>query len=400
MNSMLHNATLGIWGYGISGRSLVNFLRTQNVTLIVFDQRGLNVDDAKLFDACGIKFCSGEPEAFLDMCDYVIPSPGVDVRKFDAYCDKFIAELDLFQQFFTKPIIGITGTLGKTTVTGLVAKALECVGISVCIGGNIGIGLFDLIAQQGHVEYAVLELSSFQLELCKSFTPVIALWTNFYPNHLDRHGSIDMYRMAKEKICMSDKTYLIKPPLHLHGTYIIPARGFVENWQLVIAVLEYFNIAQEVINDVLMRLGTSWGLEHRLELVGDIDGVTFVNDSKATVPEATLAAVKLYDSSKTILLLGGLDKDIDRRPLVSQLKDVKKVICFGGQAEKLYTICAEFGIASSMCATLKESFDIACNVAQRGDTVLLSPSGASFDLYKNYEERGTHFKKLVKEKNS
>ncbi|HJM69215.1 MAG TPA: UDP-N-acetylmuramoyl-L-alanine--D-glutamate ligase [Candidatus Babeliales bacterium] len=400
MDNRLHNATLGIWGYGISGKSLVRFLKTQDVALVVFDQRHLSEEDATLFDLHGIKFCSGEPQLFLDMCDYVIPSPGVDVRKFDAYKDKFIAELDLFQSFFTKPIIGITGTLGKTTVTGLVEKALDGVGISVCAGGNIGIGLFDLIAQQDRVEYAVLELSSFQLELCKTFAPAVAVWTNFYPNHLDRHGDVKNYRTAKDKICMSDRTHLIRPPLSLSGSYVIPQDGFEENWSLVISVLEHLGIKHDAISDIMLQLSSAQKLEHRLELVDVIDGITFINDSKATVPEATLAAVKLYDPSRTILLLGGLDKDIDRRPLLSQLSDVKIVICFGAQAEKLYKLCIEFGVAVMVCNTLEESFVVACDVAQQGDTVLLSPSGSSFDLYKNYEERGIHFKKLVKEKNS
>ena len=397
-SDLLHKK-IGVWGYGISGRSLVKFLLARNVELVVFDQRELNQDDQDFLMSNSIVYDYQEPLEFLNACDYVIPSPGIDLRKYAALASRFIAELDLFQHFFTHPIIAITGTLGKTTITTLLVQALRLSGKEVVVGGNIGVGLFDLIGQSCDV--AVLEVSSFQLELCTTFAPDVALWTNFYPNHLDRHGSMERYREAKEKIFIHQKNRCLIGGMDwvFTGDYTIPEHGFKENWKLVIALLEQQGLSASEIERIVSVLGNQEGtLEHRLEKVSVVNGVEFINDSKATVPEASLAAVNLYNKKNMILLLGGLSKGVDRKYLVSQLLDVKKIICFGQESDKLLALCDEFGVNSQACATLDKAFFYACEVAQEGDTVLLSPSGSSFDLYKNYLERGEHFKKLVRAK--
>lgn len=199
---MIHNKKIGIWGFGVVGKAAVNFLRNHTTTLSVMDKKILSAEERTFFAHTAIHFVQQTPaviESFLQNNDLILVSPGIDLRPYVHHQHKCISELDLFSHFFKKPIIAITGTIGKTSTTSLLSSLLGNAGKRVALGGNIGTGMLELISQQEQVDCAVLELSSFQLEYSKTTAPDFVIWTNFYPNHLDRHSTVPDYFSAKMK---------------------------------------------------------------------------------------------------------------------------------------------------------------------------------------------------------
>jgi len=413
----LSGKCIGIWGYGIGGTALVDFLLNQSIITIIFDQHPLSGMEQKLLQAQGVGIASTLDD-FLAQVDYVVPSAGVDVRPYHSCKHKLIAELDFFSRFFHKPIIAVTGTLGKTTVTTCLAQLLERSGRRVVVGGNMGIGLCSLIEKQNEVDCAVIEVSSFQLEHCKQFAPAVAVWTNFFPNHLDRHDSIEDYFAAKLNITkyQRDSDLAIVPAdllsrlklsaLYNHRWYPIPQNippewhswidkqdGIQSNWVVIGAVLSALNISLDLLKQPVIC-----SLEHRMEYVATIADRIFYNDSKATVQEATLAAVERLCPAPIILLLGGLGKGISRASLICNLKDkVKKTICFGAEAEELAQFCKQYHLLHAVGAQFDAAVKMAYAYSSMGDVILLSPGGSSFDLFQNYQERGMRFKQIVSE---
>jgi UDP-N-acetylmuramoylalanine--D-glutamate ligase len=447
----INNKKIGIWGFGIVGKSVATFLHDKTSSLQIMDKRSLTNEEKQFLKNSTIVYLpEDQREIFLTDNDLIIPSSGIDLRHYQQFQHKFISELDLFGNFFSKPIIAITGTLGKTTLTTLLARILDSQGVRITMGGNIGIGLCDLIANQEAIDCAVLEVSSFQLELSKTFTPELAIWTNFYPNHLDRHNSIDDYVAAKLNILRyqkphqksllpctllpqiaqelgkispamaffsSDKpeetllkafksnhffwiedayivTQLQEKKDHLIPLAQLPKNIFVETTLILIATLNILRRSLDISQNI-MASGAK--IEHRLEYVTSINGISFYNDSKATVPEAMLAAVNKLQPHKILLLLGGLSKGIDRKPSIQHLKNkVSHVFCFGAEADQLYQWCIESNISASAHKSLEQAFQASIHQAKSGNNVLLSPGGSSFDLFANYQERGNVFKKLIK----
>ncbi len=434
----------GIWGFGIVGKSALNYLARQGAIVSVFDKRPLNDQEYALIECNATYYKPDEFDRFVENQDYILPSPGIDVRAYKHL--PLLAELDILSSRFNKPIIGITGTLGKTTTTQLLSHILESHSLCIATAGNIGIGMLDLIGQDVRFDLAVLELSSFQLELCTSFAPTISLWTNFYPNHLDRHTTLEEYFDAKQKIialqqpgsyavipyeiidmitvnhqgtrlfftqktlaeldmkkflprdivfCIQDN-HLIK---YAHSTsqqlmhvQNLPHITFMSNEIALAAVLHALNIPL----DLLTHARTTFKLqEHRLEKITH-NGIDYYNDSKATISQATLAAVEKLQGKPIILLLGGLSKGVDRTSFLPLFKDkVMHIICFGQEAVPLSQAALHAGIQSSAFSTLEQAFQHARTLAQPGNQVLFSPAGSSFDLFKNYQERGTAFKNLI-----
>lgn len=444
-----NNKKIGIWGFGIVGKSALRFFAQHDAVITILEQKMLSAEERALIEQHGVQLLQCTPDEFFAQNDYVLASPGIDLRPYLQYRDKFLTELDIFQQFFKKPYIGITGTIGKTTVTTLITQALEQAELSVAAGGNIGLGMLDLLKQHD-VNYAVLELSSFQLEYAQNCKPAIAIITNLYPNHLDRHHTLTEYGKAKLQLIahqqsnqhaiinvelrelikttfadtyaqrtmwyVSDTSpsnalldtlmpheYLIwsennsivlqhngvQTPLKQYGT--IPTTSFALNWLFVAATLQILGKPVQ-----LSHLAECSQQEHRTEYVATVNGIAFYNDSKATIPHATIAAVHKLKSAPIILLLGGLSKGVDRTALLSELAgNVKQVICFGDEARQLHEAAQQYNVSSSAYKKLEDAFNAATLVAQPCDIVLLSPGGSSFDLFKDYKERGNRFKELV-----
>lgn len=438
---MINKRKLGIWGYGVFGKSAARFFSKQAYDLTVLDQRPLsNIDQEFLKKNNIASYTQNQLEDFLQTNDEIIASPGVDIQPY-IHATKWLQELDVFSAYFHKPIIAITGSIGKTSVTHLLSSVLASSGMKIVTGGNIGTPMFELIDHASTVDAAVLEVSSFQLEHCQHFAPKLAILTNIFPNHLDRHKTMANYCAAKQQIFnhqdptaqalipLGLKQEITAPsfvsyfspikPAHdelqsLHSVYFIdndtiyhaqngsikalinrdqlPAMSFFENWLIICAALTMLEIP-------LSSLTKSQSLQvpdHRLQKIATIRHIDFYNDSKSTTTQSTYAAVQALQKKPVVLLLGGLSKGVDRSPLISQLKgSVKKIICFGKEAAQLSAWCTEQAIPTSAHETLSDAFVQSLPLLEPGDQLLLSPAGSSFDLYKDYKERGEHFKQLV-----
>src|SRR5579862_6229455 len=200
---MQKNKRIGIWGFGVVGKSAVEYFYNQGYQLGIMDKRNPNEKEQDFLKQKNITWYNEkEQELFFNSYDIIIPSPGINISQvcYATHIHKWIHELDFFYETFKKPIIAITGSIGKTSTTHILGHIFKALSIPVAIGGNIGIPTFDLINQQNNVDYAIVEVSSFQLNYCKTFAPQLAMWTNFHPNHLDHHANEQEYFSAKENI--------------------------------------------------------------------------------------------------------------------------------------------------------------------------------------------------------
>jgi UDP-N-acetylmuramoylalanine--D-glutamate ligase len=436
--------TIGIWGLGVVGKSAIRYAQSYNAHIEIMDAKTPTPEDTIFLAANAIPFYPQDDiDAFLTRNTYIIPSPGIDLRPYAAYRHKFIGELDLFATEFKQPIIAVTGSIGKTSITTLLSQIITRAGLNLATGGNIGTGMLDLLNRPHDV--ALLEVSSFQLDLCNTFAPDLAIWTNLQPNHLDRHGSMENYFLAKYNLIARQKAHqkalvplelkdqiLAHNPagtlyfftkeqpsastltsienlffidnetitLYQNGTTKalinladLPHLSFSQNWLIICAALHLLDIPLATVATTDFCLDE---LEHRLEKVATHTDVEFYNDSKSTAPQATLAAVDNFRNKPIHLFLGGISKGIDRGPFIVALKNkVSFVYCFGKEADALKKMCDTSGIACASFATLEGAFDACIQQVAPGSVVLLSPAGASFDLFENYKKRGARFKELV-----
>ena len=443
---------IGIWGFGTVGAAALRYCSAYTqAELEVLDRRILtDQEQAILKQHSSTYIPETDITSFLERNTFIIPSPGIDLRSYTKYSHKWLTELTLFNLAWRKPLIAVTGTVGKTSLVHLLAQVLAQYTKKVAVGGNIGTSMLDLLPEQPHVDLALLELSSFQLEYTITCAPTLALWTNFYPNHLDRHSSLEHYFQAKYQLIahqtlhqytlvpleLRDQLYnhkeLSERPLAffteqpinsiaynklrpcdvvyasidtsfvkytrnrwytLINKKLLPALSYSINWLMITAACDLLDLPI----DQLERLPTLTLPHHRLDIVATIGDVTFYNDSKSTIAQATLAAVASLRTRPIHLFLGGLSKGVDRRFFIDQLRNqVASIVCFGTEAEQLYTYCKQAGIPASCHSTLETAFQACIMQARSGDCVLFSPAGASYDLFKNYQERGDQFVQLVK----
>ena len=451
----MNKKKIGIWGLGIVGKTAIPYFATQGSHIQVMDRRMPTPEEEKLLQLYNAQFVpEDQKDQFLEANDSILASCTIDLRPYAQHQNKWLSELDLFAAGCTKPIIAITGSVGKTTITHLLSQLLLAQGKKVFTGGNIGIGLLDQIDIANQADYIILEVSSFQLELCSSFKPFLALYTNIYANHLDRHGTFNEYLNAKLKqiqnqatadqvllpLSMFDKIpqkilesrpfaffhvghhvqnhpeVLTKVGLgdfhtlyFLHNnsifmyyqtslTKIIDLDGestitYQENILMLAAALHMLGCALENFSAAISGQNLP---SHRMEKVATINGVDFYNDSKSTLAESTLAAVQKIHGRPIVLLLGGISKGVDRNDLIAQLAGkVRLIICFGKEAALLHTYCNSHKIPAHSFDNLDAAFDSLLTLLQSSDQVLFSPAGASYDLFKDYQERGDYFKKLV-----
>lgn len=443
MHITLNNKKIGIWGLGVMGTAAVKFLSAQGAQLMVCDAKDLTSQEQLFLAKHHAHYINQKNITdFFEINDFILPSPGIDIRSYHDYQHKFITELDLFAAFCTKPIVAITGSIGKTTITSLLGQILNQQSFQTLVGGNIGIASFDLLTDQKKADCVMVEISSFQLEYVQQFAPNLAIWTNFYPNHLDRHGTKEDYLKAKYNIIahqragqqalipleiahmlppvastlsffsttlptaqqqqlyhdhtmlwIEDKKIIARTATQKHTLYHLedlPSVSFSHNWLVICSTLF-------LLNKLPTQFHPTYHLpEHRIEKIGTINNITFYNDSKGTVPEATMAAVAQFPHDSIHLFLGGLSKGIDRSLLIKQLKNkVCFIHCFGKEADTLYAFCKQEKIPAHASTTLNDAFAQCIKQIKPGDIVLLSPSGSSYDLFNNYEERGRYFKQLV-----
>lgn len=439
----MNTKKIGVWGLGVVGKSVITFLRNQHITPAVIN-KNYSHEELVFLEENNIPAYMQEKDLdfFLDTHDTIIASPGIDLRPYARHVHKWATEIDLFYSHTTTPIIAITGTLGKTSLTTLLAHLLQSAQVPVAVGGNIGTGMLDLL-QAPESAYILLELSSFQLEHSKQFAPHLAIITNIYPNHLDRHSTLHEYLQAKFHVLKyqtnrnqallpfelyehvtkqfpdrsfsffslqqpenmsSSHTYyythnnqVIQQTAHQKKSLIsmsaFPESSFVINWIMLTAILDLLNLNPA---EIIKNNGKCPLPEHRVDVPIIKHGIAFYNDSKSTIIESTYAAVTKIAPHKPILLLGGLSKGVDRTQSLHLFKDkVQFLVCFGAEATTLAHAATTIDIPTSCHATLEEAFNAALSHAHQGDHILLSPGGSSFDLFADYKARGKRFEELI-----
>lgn len=439
-------------GLGISGRAICRHLSRRGVPFMVADTRAVppGLDDFRAAHP-GVEIHCG-PLAALDLgeVEEVVVSPGIDPRSpglaelegrlREATREPLmIGEIALFVRACRAPIAAITGSNAKSTVTTLVGEMARAAGRRVAVGGNLGTAALDLLHDVPDADFYVLELSSFQLELTPRLGAETAAFLNLSEDHLDRHGDLEGYRAAKLGIFRGARHAVVnaEDPMtwpegrlpavdrfttqapgagewgigrHRGGEWLMhgdePLMPTAE-MRLVgrhhqanaLAALAMGHRLELPMADMLAVLRDFAGLPHRCELVAELDGVRWINDSKGTNVGATLAAVNGIGPAlegKLILLAGGVGKGADFRPLAEPLaRHAREAILFGLDAERL-SQALRGSLPLHEVADMTAAMERARQIAEPGDCVLLSPACASLDQFANYQERGEVFRRWVR----
>jgi UDP-N-acetylmuramoylalanine--D-glutamate ligase len=380
---------------------VLGLARTGLAASVALERRGIEVVRA------GRELGNDGDLSLLDGIDVLVKSPGVpgEVSLVSAARERGIpvwSEIELAYRLLPNPILGVTGTNGKTTTAEWLGFIL-----GAPVAGNVGRALSDLDGEAKPEQLIVCELSSFQLEDIHEFRPRIAVLLNLEPDHLDRHGSFDAYRAAKLRIFENQTeadTAVVPPDLDqkLAARRIefapddpLPAepslRG-AHNRENAAAATAAARAAGAGDDQIARGLREFKGVPHRLELVGERGGVRWINDSKATNVAAALRAVDAYEGEPVRLILGGSSKGEDFAPLAAALgPNVRAVYVVGDTADELARAIPDTIRAGDLATAVER----AGAVAQPGEVVLLSPACASYDQFRNFEERGEEFKRLV-----
>ena len=451
-NQSLAGKNVLVLGLGGSGTAAVRLLLEAGAAKIIAnDRRELKELEQEIHEFLSSpRVCfvtGGHYENLSDNVDIIIKSPGIhpSLPLLKTAAQKGInvyGEAELASMFFRGKLIGITGTNGKTTTTSLVGEIFRTHESNTHVAGNIGIPFSDVVLSAAGGGTIIAELSSFQLDDSKGLSPHISAVLNITPDHLDYHGSFEKYTAAKEKILhnqsksdwavlnMDDPVVrefssLAKGKVLFFSRKEEPSPGvFLKNEQIVIqnagkiypvcGMKDVRIPGQHNLENALAATAIAWaggvetgkiaallknfaGVAHRLELVRELHGVTFINDSKGTNPDAALCAVKSFSGPK-ILIAGGYNKGSDFSSLAASLSEegVRKLIIMGETAPLLSDAAAKSGFSDvAIVKDITAAVDEAAKSARPGDTVLLSPACASWDMFKNFEERGDRFKEAV-----
>lgn len=339
--------------------------------------------------------------SLLDGVEVLVKSPGVpgEVPLVAAARERGIpvwSEIELgYRLLPDAKFVGVTGTNGKTTTAELLGAIFRAAGRDVAVAGNVGTPLTSVRS----ADWVVCELSSFQLEDVHELACEVAVLLNLEPDHVDRHGSFEAYRDAKLRVFERSRTQVVPRGLGLPGIEFsaddeLPAEPLIrgahnrENAAAATAAARVSGIADE---DIAAALVTFPGVPHRLELVGERDGVRYVNDSKATNVPAALRALAAYADEPVHLILGGSPKGEDFAPLAAAIgPNVKSVHLIGEEAERIGEL-----IGGHRDGDLETAVAHAARLAEPGDVVLLSPASASYDQFENFEQRGEAFRALL-----
>jgi UDP-N-acetylmuramoylalanine--D-glutamate ligase len=400
-------------GLARSGQAAALALARRGVRVVGVDRRP-DLDVSRLAGA-GVEVRLGTEEEFVDAVELVIKSPGVPgeappVARARGLGLPVWSELELGYRLLGAEVVAVTGTNGKTTTSELLGVMLEAP-----VAGNVGLALCELDGRVLAGERVVCEVSSFQLEDIDVFRARVAVLLNLEPDHLDRHGTLEAYRDAKLRVFENQTAadVAVVPRgfgpvpgsarrLDFDASDALPAEPLIpgahnrENAAAATAVARSLGVDDGAI---VAALTTFPGVPHRLELVREVGGVRFVNDSKATNVAAALRGLAAYDA-RLHLILGGSLKGESFAPLARAVRergDVRSVQLVGEAADELAAALAAEGVAFERAGTLDRAVSAAADLARPDEIVLLSPACASYDQYANFEERGDHFRRLVEE---
>ncbi len=454
--SELKDKRILVVGLGKTGVSLARFLTKHEAQVTVTDHKSKPELSAQLeqLGDLPIKFELGShsPKTFLQQ-DLVVLSPGVpgNLKIFDyarSQGVKITGEFEFAAGFIKEPIIGITGTNGKTTVARLIQNFLTESGIKTWVGGAVDLPLTEYVRSDERSQVVVTEVSSFMLEHCEHFNPMNVIFTNLAENHLDRYRSMEEYVNAKRRIFKNtnqattsilnaDDNAVVElardpavqrgrifyfsrkpalepqimniggavniadeirvrtgPDIELYNIKNMKMRGkhSIENMMAAILTAREHGAKHEAIQKVIDSFN---GLKHRIEYVRKVGGVLFYNDSKATNVHAVLRALDTFDEN-VILIAGGKDTNLNYEPLRAAVKrKVKTLILVGEAKERINRDLGDFS-ETFLIGTFEEAVLIAYQKSRIGDVVLLSPGCSSFDMFDSFEERGDYFKEIVK----
>jgi len=433
-----------------SGVAAVELLVKEGARVRAMDVQPLTPEERAPFDALNVPVVLQDTSNIPEdgrAPDLIVISPAVpyDLPMLVAARDcgiPVIGEVELASYFLKGPVIGITGANGKTTTTALTGHLLKQCGVPCQVGGNIGTAVTSIVNTSAEDQWNVLELSSFQLESIAHFRAKIAACLNVTPDHLDRHHTFEAYANAKARVfetqrqgdfavlnyedatCRSfakrtrgetfwfsssqrvvpgawmsddrlfwnDQEFLSRARIKLRGLH---------NVENVLAAAVMAHLAGARLESLAAAVESFPGVEHRIEFIRELDGVEYFNDSKATNVDAALKAIEAFSGGLWIIL-GGKDKGSDYTPLRGPLQEKAKAALLIG-AEPPYPYAAAPLIRKALegalplvdCGNLQQALDYAREHAQEGDVVLLAPACASFDQFRNYEERGSAFKQIV-----
>lgn len=441
------NKKIAILGAGESGAGAAVLAKKEGFDVFVSDMSTIHDKYKKLLDDHQIEWEEGQhtEERILDASE-IIKSPGIPetapiVKKAREAGINIISEIEFAGRYTTSKMICITGSNGKTTTTSLIYHIFKTAGYDAGLAGNIGNSLALQIAEEPH-EYYIIELSSFQLDNMYDFRANIAILLNITPDHLDRYDNcMQNYVDSKMRIIQNQTPQdafiywnddpIVKRELEKYDIKAIQypfselkekgSIGYIEAGQYTIEKPEPFNMEQEQLSltgkhniynslaagiasniagikkDIIRKsLSDFPGVEHRLEKVCTVRGVQYVNDSKATNVDACWYALESM-KTKVVLIIGGKDKGNDYSPIIPLVKEkCSALVYLGADNQKLHENFDNLGIKFRDTHSMKECMEACYELAQPGETVLLSPCCASFDLFKNMEDRGEQFKELAR----
>ena len=426
MTSEFDGKNILVAGLGVSGLAVYDAFRSLGILPAVFDDRDFGRDDPERYMAmkeAGAELYFGGVPAPDRNWDYVIPTSGMPlshpaVARAAEGGAAVIGELELAYRLGRGHFLAITGTNGKTTTTTLLGEIFRAAGRRTAVCGNIGNPVLTEALKAEDDTWLITEVSSFQLETTRDFHPEIAVFLNLTPDHMDRHGTMEAYRDAKAKITMNqtESDYFVYnlddpwvspiaertraqsvpfsrtriPAFIETGRIRIPGAHNLENALAAAAAAGCAGIDPETIMKTLAEFP---GVEHRIETALELNGVRYVNDSKGTNPDAAIKAIEAIGDN-ILLIAGGYDKHADFTEFLKAGQGrVKTLLLLGATAEQIAGTAERLGYADiRRVAGMDEAVRLASELAVPGDTVLLSPACASWDLYENYEERGRHFK--------
>ncbi len=432
------NLNIAVLGAGESGLAAARLLAHEGSRVTVFDsasESALKARQSALAQS-GISLSVGESADFTGtVFEWGVLSPGIDprtplVESFTRAGVPLVGELELAFQRCACPVVAITGTNGKTTTTQLVESMLNGAGVSTVACGNIGPAFSSKVTESSKLQAMTVEVSSFQLERIHTFSPKISVWLNFTADHLDRYRSMDEYFQAKARIFENQTSAdwaVVNardalPPIkarritfsafeegadfsfrddtiYFHGRALLPlsqtrlrGRHNAENLMAALGVGHAWGLAWE---EMLEALTAYEPLPHRCELVGTIDGVDFVNDSKATNLDALEKALS-SESRRVILIAGGKDKGFEFGAVTDLVAEkCASVVLIGEMAGRIQQLWGD-AVQCHSGETLKDAVLTARTLAKPGDVVLFSPGTSSFDMFKNYADRGDQFRAVIR----
>lgn len=439
--------TLLVAGCGVSGRAAARLAARLGLPFALLDEQ--DNDSLRSFAASLPKqpeavYFGFRPQDSLPFFGRTVLSPGFRAgnpvrQKLAEVSGQLLSELEFALDSCGTPFVGITGTNGKTTTTELTAELFRAAGVRACACGNNGYAMSDAAIDclDGKLDLPIVEISSFQLEIMPVPHPVAAAVLNLASDHIDRHGSMEAYAAAKFKllgdpaaVCVVNSLILnrFRPAaakqklytfsagmpadftvadgsLVFRGRAILPVEKLslkgvhnLENALAALALLASVRgedaIFDPVVTDVLAKFESG---PHRLERFLTANGVQYINDSKATNPHAVNAALAAVGGDRNVvILLGGLDKDMDFRELAPSLKYLRHAVVFGSCGPKIAGFLEENSVPFSICGNFPDAVRDAVSRALPGDVVLLSPATASMDMFRDYRDRGDQFKDLCR----